>query len=89
MKQRLYKEFFNLKIRNFKGSSYESLTAELHKQGVSDTTVTDSLLCHIYSNHAKFYDCDLSDDEMVNMFGRTISWQRHMSQECEKIDKKV
>jgi hypothetical protein len=44
---------------------------------------------HIYCNHAKFDDCDLSNEEVVNIFGWIISGQRHMSQECEKIGTKV
>ena len=53
------------KNKNFKGSFYERLTSEVQTPGVSDTTVESSLICHIYSNHTKFGDCDLSDDEGI------------------------
>ena len=80
---------FEFKNKNFRGSFYESLTSEVLKPVVSDTVVQSSLICHISSNHTKFDDCDLSDDEVVNIFGRIISGQRRMSQECEKVGTKV
>jgi len=61
----------------------------VQKPRVSDTTAESSLICHIYSNHTKFEVCVLSDDEAVDVFGRIISGQRHMSQECEKVGTKV